>query len=100
MDTLKSLKKISPDHHLDWVDPDAQAFVFGDDKRDAAAAVSYLCVEVQPLARRRLGHDVQVDLQTSAKRSATITEIARAGLGQRKSSPSLQPASPCPEGRT
>lgn len=72
--TFKSREKISPDHHFDWVNPDAQTFIFGDDKRDAAAAVSHLRVEVHPFTGRRLGHDVQVNLQRSVKHSARHTQ--------------------------
>lgn len=75
---LEKMAEISPDHHFDWVHPDAQTFIFGDDKGDAAAAVSHLRVEVHPFTGRRLGHDVQVNLQRSVKHSA---KCARTEIG-------------------
>lgn len=53
----------TPDHHFDRIHPDAQSLLSWDDVRDASAAVGELRVKVDPLPRRRLGHDVDVDLQ-------------------------------------
>lgn len=52
----------SPDHHFDRIHSDAKPLVVRDDERHAAAAVSHLCVVVNPLAWRGLRHDVQVHL--------------------------------------
>lgn len=56
-----------PDHQLDRVHPNTQPFILGDYVGDAPAVVGQLRAEVHPLSRRRLGHDVDVDLQEGGR---------------------------------
>lgn len=52
-----------PDHHLHGVDAHAQAVRLGDGIGHAPAAVGHQRVQVQPLTRGRLRHDVHVHLE-------------------------------------
>lgn len=52
-----------PHHHFDGIHPDSQSSVLGDGVGNAAAAVTDLCVKVDPLSRWGLRHDMDVNLQ-------------------------------------
>ena len=65
-----------PDHQLDRVYPDAQPLVLWDGIGDSAAAIGQLRVEVHPLPRGGLGHDVYVHLGGETKMHINTALIA------------------------
>lgn len=60
---MKNWRVIIPDDHFDWIYTHAQPFAFRNNVGDTPTAVGELRVEVHPLSRGRLGHDVDVNLQ-------------------------------------
>lgn len=55
------------DHHLNWIDPEAQLFALGYGVRDSATAVGHLCVKVHPVAGLRLCHQEDVHLEEEGR---------------------------------
>lgn len=63
---LLTAQSCIPDYHLDGVDTHAQAVSLRDGVGDTPTAVGHQCVQVQPLPRGRLRHDVHIHLGARA----------------------------------
>ena len=59
----------SPDHHFNGVEAEAERLRGRHGVGDAAALVRHLCAQQQPVAARRLGHVVNVNLEQTPTKS-------------------------------